>query len=356
MAEDKESKTEEATSKKVRETQEKGQFANSRELTSAFVLLAAITSFSFTGQEATLKMMSAWRYIITHSHAIPITVNGMYNFMEWVMTQMLSIMLPILLSIMVAGVIANLLQTGGLNFSSSPLKPKFSKINPMKGFSRIFSKNSISELMKSLFKVGVLTFIGYMTIKNHMDEIPPLMDFSVGQILLFIGDIMIEIMIQALIFMVILSSADMSFQIFQHGEELKMSKEEVKQERKETDGNPQLKQRIRTTQLEMARKRMMAAVPEADVIVTNPTHISIALKYDRDQNQAPIVVAKGADNIAAKIREIAKANDVPLVENKPLARTLYKTVEIGQVVPANLFRAIAEILAHVYKLKSKTFL
>ncbi len=355
MAEDKDSKTEEATSKKVRETQEKGQFANSRELTSTFVLLAAIVSFAFSGQQATHKMMATWKHVISQSYTIPLTVNDMYNFMQWVLEQMFSIMAPILATIMVAGIIANLLQTKGINFAMEPLKPKFSKLNPLKGFGRIFSKNSVSELMKSLFKVGVLTFIGYITIKSRMDQIPPMMDFSVGQVLSFMGEVMLEIMIKALLFMVILAAADMAFQIFQHNEEIKMSKEEVKQERKETEGDPQVKQRIRSTQLEMARKRMMAAVPEADVVVTNPTHISVALKYDRDTHQAPIVVAKGADNLAAKIREIAKESDVPLVENKPLARTLYKNVDIGQVVPANLFRAIAEILAHVYKLKSKTF-
>jgi len=355
MAEDKDSKTEEATSKKVRETQEKGQFANSRELTSTFVLLAAILSFTFAGHRGMLKMMATWTHIMSQSYAIPLTVNDMYDFMQWVLMQMLGIMGPILATIMVAGIIANLLQTKGLNFSMEPLSPKFSKLNPMKGFGRIFSKNSVSELMKSLFKVGALAFIGYITIKSRMDQIPPLMDFSVGQILFFMGEVMLEIMLKALIFMIVLAAADMAFQIFQHGEEIKMSKEEVKQERKETEGDPQVKQRIRTTQLEMARKRMMAAVPEADVVVTNPTHISVALKYDRDKSHAPIVVAKGADNLAAKIREIAKKSDVPLVENKPLARTLYKSVEVGDVVPANLFRAIAEILAHVYKLKSQTF-
>jgi flagellar biosynthesis protein FlhB len=355
MAEDKDSKTEEATSKKVRETQEKGQFANSRELTSTFVLLAAILSFMFAGHQGTLKMMETWRYIITESYAIPLTVNDLYVFMKWVLTQIFAIITPILGAIMVAGLIANVMQTQGLNFSMDPLSPKFSKLNPMKGFGRIFSKNSISELMKSLFKVGALAFIGYITIKSRMDQIPPLMEYSVGQILFFMGEVMIEIMLKALVFMIVLALADMSFQIFQHGEGIKMSKEEVKQERKETEGDPHVKQRIRTTQLEMARKRMMAAVPEADVVVTNPTHISVALKYDRDKFQAPIVVAKGADNLAAKIRELAKKSDVPLVENKPLARTLYKTVDIGQVVPANLFRAIAEILAQVYKIKNKTF-
>jgi len=297
-------------------------------------------------------MIATWKHIFSQSYAISLTFNNMYDIVQWILAQMISIMAPILSTIMVAGILANLLQTKGISFAIEPLKPKFSKLNPLKGIGRIFSKNSISELMKSLFKVGVLTFIGYITIKSRMEQMPPMMSFSVGQILSFMGDVMLEIMIKALLFMALLAAADMTFQVFQHKEEIKMSKEEVKQERKETEGDPQIKQRIRSTQLELARKRMMAAVPEADVVVTNPTHISVALKYDKDIHQAPIVVAKGADNIAAKIKEIAKNSNVPLVENKPLARTLYKTVEIGQFIPANLFRAIAEILAQVYKLKT----
>ena len=178
------------------------------------------------------------------------------------------------------------------------------------------------------------------------------MGLGVGEILSFMGFVALEIIFQVLLIMIFLSLIDFVFQRFTYRENLRMTKQEVKEERKETDGNPQIKQRIRTVQMEMARKRMMAAVPDADVVVTNPTHISIAIKYDPEKSSAPEVVAKGVGPIAMRIREIAKENEVPLVEDKPLARTLNKTVEVGQLIPASLYKAVAEILAYVYKLKN----
>jgi flagellar biosynthetic protein FlhB len=263
----------------------------------------------------------------------------------------LNISAPFLVLIMLAGLMSNIIQIGGLRFSSHPLVPKFSKLSPLKGFGRIFSKNSVMELFKSLFKVGIISVISYYVMKSHWKEIPPLMGFGVGQILSFMGFVALEIIYNVLLVMIFLSLLDFAFQKFTYMENLRMTKQEIKEESKETDGNPQIKQRIRTVQMEMARKRMMAAVPEADVIVTNPTHISIAIKYDTLNYAAPVVVAKGVGPIAMRIREIAKENNIPLVEDKPLARTLNKTVQVGQVIPASLYKAVAEILAYVYKLK-----
>ena len=217
---------------------------------------------------------------------------------------------------------------------------------------RIFSKISLMELFKSLFKVSIISIASYFTISSHWDEISPLMGLGVGEILSFMGLVALEIIFQVLIIMIFLSLLDFAFQKFTYKENLRMTKQEVKEERKETDGNPQIKQRIRAVQMEMARKRMMSAVPDADVIVTNPTHISVAIKYDAIEHSAPIVLAKGSGDIAMKIREIAKEHRIPIVEDKPLARVLNKTVEIGQQIPDNLFKAVAEILAYVYQLKS----
>ena len=222
----------------------------------------------------------------------------------------------------------------------------------MKGFGRIFSKNSLMELFKSLFKGSIISAASYFTIKSHWTEIPPLMGLGVGGILSFMGEVALEIIFEVLVIMIFLSLIDFAFQKFTYKENLRMTKQEVKEERKDTDGNPQIKQRIRTAQMEMARKRMMTSVPEADVIVTNPTHISVAIKYDVMNHAAPIVVAKGAGDVAMKIREIAREHDIPIVEDKPLARVLNKTVEIGQQIPDELFKAVAEILAYVYRLKS----
>ena len=261
-----------------------------------------------------------------------------------------------LIPIMVAGVLSNVVQTGGLKFSLNPLKPKWSKLNPLKGFGRIFSKNSLVELFKSIFKISIVAFIAYQTISSHWDEIPILTGYGVGQLLFFMGEVMVEIMIKVLLVMIFLAVLDFSFQKFTYLENLRMTKQEVKDERKDTDGNPQIKQRIRSAQMDMMRRRMMSDVPDADVVITNPTHFSIAIKYDTDIDAAPIVVAKGQNDIALKIREIAKENNIPLVEDKPLARTLYKNVEVGQLIPASLYKAVAEILAYVFKLKGKTSL
>ena len=353
MAEDnKDQKTEEPSAKRITDSEEKGNFAHSREINSSFVLLAALLGFLITGEQSTRNLMGSWHTMIAEAGTLQLTFEELYKVVADAMTGFIKVIGPFLVLIMVGGVTSNLIQIGGLRFSTHPLIPKFSKLNPLKGFARIFSKNTVMELFKSLFKVGIISILSYFTIMSHWKEIPPLMGLGVGQILSFMGFVALEIIFQVLLIMIFLSLIDFAFQRFTYRENLRMTKQEVKEERKETDGNPQIKQRIRTVQMEMARKRMMAAVPDADVVVTNPTHISIAIKYDSEKNSAPAVVAKGVGPIAMRIREIAKENGVPLVEDKPLARTLNKTVEVGQLIPASLYKAVAEILAYVYKLKN----
>ena len=352
MADDnKDQKTEEPTSKRVTDTEKKGNFAHSREINSSFILLAALLGFMILGEQSTRHVMGSWTEMFAESWALQLTPEEIYKVTVNSMKAYLNISAPFLVLIMLAGLMSNIIQIGGLRFSSHPLVPKFSKLSPLKGFGRIFSKNSVMELFKSLFKVGIISVISYYVMKSHWKESPPLMGFGVGQILSFMGFVALEIIFNVLLVMIFLSLLDFAFQKFTYMENLRMTKQEIKEESKETDGNPQIKQRIRTVQMEMARKRMMSAVPEADVIVTNPTHISIAIKYDTLNYAAPVVVAKGVGPIAMRIREIAKENNIPLVEDKPLARTLNKTVQVGQVIPASLYKAVAEILAYVYKLK-----
>ena len=352
--ENKDQKTEEASSKRVTDAEGKGNFALSKELTSSFILLGATLSLYAVGQQVPLKMMVLWRALLSEAHVFQLTTEELYKAFVLVMKSTFFILSPILFTIMIAGIIANLIQTRGLKISTHPLIPKFNKMNPLKGFGRIFSKNSLMELLKSLFKVFIVSVIAYQTIKGHWDEIPPLMHFEVGQILIFLGKVSLEIMIKVLLVMIFLALVDYLFQKYTYMENLRMSKQEVKDERKETDGNPQIKQRIRRAQMEMARKRMMSAVPQADVVVTNPTHLAIAIKYDIDKYAAPILVAKGAGAIAQRIRSIAEEHGIPIVEDKPLARVLHKTVEVGQLIPASLYKAVAEILAYVYRLKGKS--
>lgn len=355
MAEDnKDQKIEEPSAKRITDSEEKGNFAHSREINSAFVLLAALLDFMILGEQSTRNIMGSWHNMIAESGSLQLTAQELSNVIAKTMKGFLKVIGPFLLFVMVGGVVSNLLQIGGLRFSTHPLIPKFSKLSPLKGFGRIFSKNTVMELFKSLFKVGIISIISYFVIKSHWKEIPALMGFGVGQTLSFMGMVALEIIFYVLLVMIFLSLIDFAFQRFTYRENLRMTKQEVKEERKETDGNPQIKQRIRTVQMEMARKRMMSAVLDADVVVTNPTHISIAIKYDPEKTSAPVVVAKGIGPIAMRIREIAKENGVPLVEDKPLARTLNKTVEIGQLIPASLYKAVAEILAYVYKLKNFT--
>ena len=353
MAEDnKDQKTEEPSAKRITDSEEKGNFAHSREINSSFVLLAALLGFLITGEQSTRNLMGSWHMLIAEAGTLQLTFEELYKVVADAMTGFIKVIGPFLVLIMVGGVTSNLIQIGGLRFSTHPLIPKFSKLSPMKGFGRIFSKNTVMELFKSLFKVGIISILSYFIIKSHWNEIPPLMGLGVGEILSFMGFVALEIIFQVLLVMIFLSLIDFAFQRFTYRENLRMTKQEVKEERKETDGNPQIKQRIRTVQMEMARKRMMSAVPDADVVVTNPTHISIAIKYDPEKTSAPAVIAKGVGFIAMRIREIARENGIPLVEDKPLARTLNKTVEVGQLIPASLYKAVAEILAYVYKLKN----
>jgi flagellar biosynthetic protein FlhB len=354
MAEEsKDQKTEEASTKRITDAEEKGNFALSKEMTSSVILLAAIVSLYIVGQRGPLEMMTLWRAILSELHTLNLSSEELFRVLILVMKNTFLILSPILLSIMFAGVISNIIQTRGLKISSHPLIPKFNKLNPLKGIGRIFSKNSLNELFKSIFKIVIISIISYQTIKGRWDEIPPLMGFDVGQIMVFMGQVSLEIMFKVLVVMIFLSSIDYMFQRYTYMENLRMTKQQVKEERKDTDGNPQIKQRIRQVQMEMARRRMMTAVPEADVVVTNPTHIAVAIKYDVDKYSAPILVAKGSGAIAEKIRTLAEEYDIPLVEDKPLARVLHKTVEVGQLIPASLYKAVAEILAYVYRLKGK---
>jgi flagellar biosynthesis protein FlhB len=348
----KDQKTEEPSSKRVTDSENKGNFAHSREINSSFILLAALVGFMTMGEQSTRNIMSSWSTMITEAGTLHLTSEELFKVIVTSMKDFLKIIGPFLLLIMLGGIGSNIIQIGGLRFSSHPLIPKFSKLNPLTGFGRIFSKNTVMELFKSLFKIGIISVVSYYTIKSHWSKIPALMGFGVGQNLSFMGLVALEIIFYVLLIMIFLALIDYAFQRFTYRENLPMTKQEVKEERKETDGNPQIKQRIRTVQMQMARQRMMSAVPNADVIVTNPTHISIAIKYDPNKSSAPLVVAKGVGPIAMRIREIAKENGVPLVEDKPLARTLNKTVAVGQLIPSSLYKAVAEILAYVYKLKN----
>jgi flagellar biosynthetic protein FlhB len=343
-------RTEEATARRREEAREKGQVARSHELVSVGILLACLIYFYF-GTSGLLKnimalMTSGFRAAGT-ADITQSSINGI--FVGYVFKGFI-ILFPLMLTVLIAAILCNVLQFG-LMFSSESIQPKFSKIDPIKGFERLFSLRSVIELIKNIFKMCIVGTIAYLVIKNEQDNMFTLMDQSVWGILVYLGGICFKIVLTTTIVLIILAIFDYIYQRWEYEKSLRMTKQEIKDEFKNTEGDPLIKARIRRLQREAAQKRMMAQVPKADVIITNPTHLAIAIKYDFDNMQAPMVVAKGADYIAEKIRQIAQENDVLIVENKPLAQVLYKVVNVNDFIPETVYRAVAEVLAYVYDQK-----
>lgn len=345
-------KTEPASPRRRREAREKGNIARSTEVNSAIVLLAGIMALRLFGGHlfGRLKWGASWIFSrLSEIEIVPENVPGMVLTGSQFMGLMLA---PIILTIMIAGVSASLIQ-GGFVIAGEPLKPKFSKISPASGFKRMFSTRSLVELVKGLMKLLIIGTIGYATLTAELNVYPHLVDNDVSQIVAFIGQVGFKLTMRASIVLLILAVFDYAYQKFEFEKKLRMTKQEVKEEYKRTEGDPLIKARIRSIQRERARQRMLSEVPKADVVVTNPVHLAVALKYESKKMNAPVVVAKGARLLAEKIKEIARAHDVPVVENKTLAQILYRSTEIGAQIPYELYKAVAEILAYVYRLKRK---
>jgi flagellar biosynthetic protein FlhB len=258
----------------------------------------------------------------------------------------------LILPLLIAGLAGNILQIG-FEIHVEPLAPKLSKLNPLTGLKRILSLRGLVELGKSLAKIVFIAAIAWGVVSGYLTEFPTLVRRDIGGIWEFTHTAAFRIILYVCLAMVVLAVLDYAYQRWQHEQSLKMTKQEVKDERKQTEGDPQIKARIRSLQRQAAYHRMMAEVPKADVVITNPTHLAVALRFDPTEMAAPRVVAKGADHIAERIRDIARSHDVPLVENKPLAQALFKLAEPGDTIPVELYRAVAEVLAYVYRLKGK---
>jgi flagellar biosynthesis protein FlhB len=349
MADNEQEKTEQPTSKKSGEARNKGQVAHSREIPSVLVLVGSLAVFALGGS----WMFSKLTVIITHlfrsSTLMNWSVQGITLFGWQLFGQVMQLLAPLFLVIMLFGVAGNISQVGFL-FTFEPLTPKFSKFNPISGLQRLFALRSTVELIKSLMKLCIVGWVAYIAVKKEMATFPMLLQSEVYQILAFTAHVALRIIMITSIVLILLAGLDFLYQRWQHNKDLRMTKQEVKDEHKQAEGDPAVKARIRAAQRQMARRRMMEAVPKATVVITNPTHLAVALKFESDY-QAPVVIAKGAGFLAEKIRSIAKQHDIPIVEQKPLAQALYKSVEIGQFIPAELYRAVAEVLAYVYRLK-----
>jgi flagellar biosynthesis protein FlhB len=351
MAGGAENRSEQPTKRRLEKAREKGQVARSREVSSAAVLFGGLMVLMYFGQTILRTLEFELRHSLSFGGMPDLTISGLSTTFKDISLRIAIVLLPILLAVMIFSVAANALQ-GGLALSSKSLALKFEKLNPKNGIKRIFSKNGIVELLKNLVLLIAVALISYQVISKYFPLYPRLILMDVQKLFHWTALISYEVFIRVALLLAVVAVADYAFQKYRFTEQLKMTKQEVKEEFKETEGDPVTKSRIRRIQREMSRKRMMTEVPKADVIITNPTHYAVALSYKMDRMEAPMVVAKGVGFLALKIRELAQEHGIPLVENRPLAHTLYKTVDIGEYIPANLYRAVAEILAYVYKAKS----
>jgi flagellar biosynthetic protein FlhB len=348
--EDQESRTEKATSKRRGEARNKGQVARSQEIGNVILLLAALLFFKWFGGYFMDRLMVFTQVILENFHRYDVSdVNIQHLFLSTMYT-VAQALWPLMLVLMVVGLASNIAQVG-FQITTEPLTPKFDKFNPISGIKKLFSVRSLVELAKAIVKILIVGLVGYVTIKNRYADFVPLMDMDVGQIFYFIRHVVFVLIFRIVLVLLILAALDYAYQRYDYEKNLKMTKQEIKDERKQAEGDPQIKARIRRTQLEFARRRMMEAVPEAAVVITNPVHLALALKYEEDDMDAPQVVAKGQRLLAERIKEIARDHDIPVIENRELAQALYPTVEVGDFIPEQFYRAVAEVLSYVYRLK-----
>lgn len=353
MAEDKEQRTERATPKRRSEAREKGDVAKSREVTSVAVLMAAVGTLYFSKSHMVENLMEITGRSFLEAGAFEFTPERLHLLLVDLVVKVGLITFPVFLGVFFLGIVSNIAQVGFL-FTTEPLAPKIEKIDPVKGLQRIFSLRSVAELIKSILKIIIISAVVYSALKGEMENVPPLMFMSTAEIAAFIGGVSFRILLKSSWVLLILAILDYAYQKWEYEKKLRMTKQEVKDEMKQSEGDPQVKSRIRSLQREWARQRMMEEVPRADVVITNPTHFAVALRYKKEEAAAPIVVAKGRNLVAEKIKKVAKEAGVPVVEDKPLARTLFKAIDIGEEIPAKVYRAVAEVLAYVYRVKGRS--
>jgi flagellar biosynthetic protein FlhB len=344
-------RTEEPSAKRREDFRKKGQVAQSKEVQTAalltIVLLFWLMYLPIFWKSFAELIFTLWQASGEY-HITPTSTIALATFLLQKTGLLLA---PLFLLVMLISFFSSFFQFGWL-LTSNPLIPDFSKLDPLAGMARFFSKKALIEVIKSLLKVTLIGWISVSTVLDHFNEALILIDTDIGSTLRYLAKVSALIMGKICAILVLLAFLDFLFIWWEMEEKMKMTKQEQKEEFKESEGDPHIKAQIRSIQQEMARKRMMAEVPKADVVVTNPTHLAVAIRYNAKEMDAPVVVAKGADLLALKIREIALAHKVPIIENPPVARILHK-LDLGQHIPENLFKVIAEILAHVYSLKGK---
>lgn len=345
-------KTEEPTPRKLEEARRKGQVANSREVNHWFLILAGAVAFMSFAPSMTANIVGALSRFVTEPDLVVADRAGIGKALSGALVDVLMSMLPFISVLVIAAILAGVIQSGFL-LSFERIKPELSKISVMKGLKRLFSLKSLTEFLKSLFKLIIVGAVVAALLSPVFDNLPHLMTLETRDVMDILLSLAVRLFIGVLSVMTIITVIDVLYQRFEHIKGQRMTRQEVKDELKQTEGDPQIKARLRQIRTERARRRMMASVPDADVVITNPTHFAVALKYDPEDMAAPRLLAKGADAVAARIREVAKENDIPLVENPPLARALFESVDIDAEIPPEHYKAAAEIISYVFQLKGR---
>ena len=351
-------KTEPATQKKLSDARKEGQVAKSREIANGMGLMALFLVLKIWTGKMGINFLETFDTIYNRIPQVVNFIGGTAPERELVLllrhgaTQVLLIVLPILLVGFLVAFISDIWQVKWKP-TTKPLKPKFSKLDPIKGFKKIFSMNSLVELVKAIVKIIIIVFIAKGYIEDRTDYLILLYDMEIMPALQLLLKVVTDLGIRIAAIYLIFAFADYAYQKWKFNEDMKMTKQEVKEEYKNQEGDPQIKGKIRQKMMEVSRRRMMQALPQADVVITNPTHYAVAIKYDPAVSDAPVVIAKGQDYLAQKIKEVARENRVEIVENKPLARMLFANVEVGEAVPPEMYQAVAEVLAFVYHLQGK---
>ena len=341
-------KTEEPTPKRLERSREEGQVPLSREVNNWVMLCAGTLVIVMMADSTFQRLSDLMESYIARAHAFPSMPGGLAIALGEGMWQVMLVLALPFFALFCTAALSSFLQIGPL-WSPKALMPKLSKISVVKGFGRLFSMRSLMEFAKGILKISVVSVVGAVIIMPYLDNFEYFIGLPIPQMLDELTQLLIRMMVGILVALLIIAVIDLVYQRYEHYKKMRMTKQEVKDEYKQSEGDPHVKARLRQLRAERARQRMMQSVPTADVVITNPTHYSIALKYDPETMSAPQCVAKGIDEVAMRIREVAKEHDIPLHENKPLARSLYDTVEIDAFIPENLYKAVAEVISFVFK-------
>ncbi len=345
-------KTEEPTPKKLEESRKKGQVALSREVNNWVMLFTGTIVVLAIGPHSLTALKNHMQAYIEKAHLMPSVPGGMGFILGDSFWEVMGILTLPLIILVIAAFLGPFVQIGPL-IAPHTIKPDISKISPMAGFKRLFSLRSIMEFVKGILKIGIIGVIGVILLYPFYASVDHMVGLPVAVMMEELQILVLRLMSGILVVLLVVAVADLVYQRYEHHKKMMMSKQELKDEYKQTEGDPHVRAKLRQLRQEKARVRMMQAVPEADVIITNPTHYSLALKYKPEEMDAPILIAKGVDDLAMRIREAAKENDIPLYENKPLARALYDTVEVDQMIPEEHYKAVAEVISYVFQLKSR---